>query len=611
MKDQTIGIKPLSKLAAGSLARRVFYGSLILLGLPLLVHTLFLYRREYQENVDDAFLTLHQVGESCALYLEGVIQNQQNLLGALGNDLPPSEKEAFLQQEAAEYHLGTLFFVDYEGGQFSCNSTFCKDSSFAPFLKEAIQSERFAFINPYVEKPSLYVGRTVPSSGMPKGLFLAATPTESLLEMMKRLSGDAYPLRLSLIDESGKIFLSTEKGLQGTRFAESSDLLSWTPEGHVSNAWFLKIDQKTFLAVKNPIVGIDYTLLLDVPEKALAQLEKKTYLFRIGSFLLFVLLIGGAGLAWFTKFISRPLRSLSHVMQRVSEGAMHVRFTPDWMGFEINVLGRQFNQMLDSLLMHQQEAERERIIRERLAQELKIGHEIQANMLGGALPEFSHIEIAPGYLPAREVSGDFYDLYALKDGRLLITIADAAGKGISACLFSLSFRSMLRTAATLKTDLAEIVKTANQMLLLDTALSSTFITAWIGIYDPASKELVYCSQGHPNAWLRRGSGELLELPSRGLALGVEEIDPAVEKVTLHSQDLLFLYTDGIIEAHDPSYHLFGVARLKEFLQRSKKTSGEMLVGQLLEEIHLFCSSAPQADDITLLALFIREKKTAP
>ena len=599
MADRTIGIK------AGSLARRVFYGSILLLGLPLLVHTIFLYRREYRENIGDAFQMLQQMAQSTTLYLEGTIQHQQDLLGAIANDLSPSLKEGFLESEAKEYHLNALSFIAYEGGHFSCSAPLCTEPSFTPFLQEAVQRERFVFMNPQEANPSLYVGKTIPSSGMPKGLLLVITPMSALLDAISRLDTNVYPTRFSLIDESGMIFFSTEPNLRGSHLAKSSDLLFWKPQSSVPNAWFLEMGGKEFLTVKQAIEGTDYMLLLDVSEESIAALQKRDYFFRIASFLLFVLLIGGVALAYLTKLISRPLRSLAHVMQRVSEGALHIRFTPDWMGFEINVLGKQFNQMLDSLLLHQQEAQRERIARERLAAELKIGHEIQASILGVLPTDFPHLEIVPGYLPAREVSGDFYDLYPLKDGRLLIAIADAAGKGISACLFSIGFRSMLRTAAANTTDLAEAVKTANQMLLLDTLTSSTFITAWIGIYDPKSRELIYCNQGHPHALLCKGKEELIELPSRGIALGVQEIDPKVERIILQPKELLLLYTDGVIEAHDPSAHLFGLPRLKELLHRSKKNDAQQLVDQLLDEIHLFSSGTPQADDITLLALLVR------
>ncbi len=193
----------------------------------------------------------------------------------------------------------------------------------------------------------------------------------------------------------------------------------------------------------------------------------------------------------------------------------------------------------------------------------------------------------------------------LEDGRLMIAIADAADKGISACLFSLSFRSMLRTAVAILKDLSNTVYVANTLLMRDTSDTSFFITAWIGIYNPQTHELSYCSQGHPPAYVRKESGELIELSASGIALGVESVLPKIEKIRLNEGDLLFLYTDGVIEAIDTDHQFFGKERLKEFLSRSKKNEPQAIVDQLLEEIHLFSGGASQSDDLTLLAIGLK------
>jgi len=149
------------------------------------------------------------------------------------------------------------------------------------------------------------------------------------------------------------------------------------------------------------------------------------------------------------------------------------------------------------------------------------------------------------------------------------------------------------------------VNAANDLLLRDTAASSFFITAWIGIYDPKTRELNYCSQGHPPAYIRKPNGEIVELAARGMALGVEAIHPKIEHAVLGVNDLLLLYTDGVIEATDPYHQLFGKERLKEFMQRCKKSTTHAVVEQLLDEVHLFCSGAAQSDDLTLLAIRLK------
>jgi phosphoserine phosphatase RsbU/P len=594
---------PFSRRAAGSLAHRVLFMSIALLGLPLLIHTFFLYHREYRENVVDAFQTMRSLAESRATYMEQMIQNQQIVLHALEDEIPPdpAAQKDFFHHAAEEYEVDELFYVAFDADHNPvCPDPLCQDPTFLPYLSDGIRQGSFVFLNPRGESKNdwLYVGKTIAAGQMTTGALVIATPAERFLSRLVYLEYSPYPLQLSLIDETGQIILSSDK-------EKKSPPLHWTPEPSLPNSWFVEAKSGDFLAVKIPVEGTRYSLMLDVSEKSIANLQMKDYFFRIASLLFFVCLLGGGILMWLTHRVSKPLRSLCAVMKRVSEGASHIRFTPDRMGFEINVLGQQLNQMLDALIAHQQEADRERIARERLAQELRIGHQIQASMLPTQLPEVPSLEMAPGYLSAREVSGDFYDLFVLKDGRLMISIADAADKGISACLFSLSFRSMLRTSAAVMSDLASIVNTANTLLLRDTAASSFFVTAWIGIYDPLTRKLDYCSQGHPPAYIRKSNGDVIELAAEGMALGIEEIQPRIQHVALSVQDLLFLYTDGVIEANDPDHQLFGKERLKEFLHRCKKDATQAVVDQMLEEIHLFCSGAPQADDLTLLAIRVR------
>ena len=593
MADPSITIKPFARKAAGSLAQRVLFVSVLLVGLPLLVHTFFLYHREYRENVDDTLLTMRSLAESRALILEQTIQNQELIIQALIEDLPavPQDRQEFLKRAAQEYELDQLIDVDFMDHKAVCDDFLCHDPTFGPFLS---QGDTFVFMNPHAQgrKHWLYVGKAIVASGQKTGALLAATSAKRLLKQLD-FRDRPYPLRLSIIDETGTFLLSSKK--------ETLHVQHFIP-GSKPDTWMLKTEIGDYLAVKIPIEGTNYMLMLDVPEESIQNLQMKDYFFRIASMLFFIVVVGGGALLLFTHRISKPLRSLCFVMKRVSEGGTHMRFDADRMGFEINVLGQQLNQMLDALLTHQQEAERERFARERLAQELRIGHQIQASMLPTELVDYPSLDIAPGFIAAREVSGDFYDFFTLKDGRLLIAIADAADKGISACLFSLSFRSILRTAAAVLNDLPSIVQSANSILLRDTAASSFFITAWIGIYDPKTRELSYCSQGHPPAYLRKVNGELIELPAPGMALGLEAIYPKIEQIKLEVHDLLFLYTDGVIEATDPYQQLFGKARLKEFLVRCKKGSNHAFVEQLIEEIHLFCNGAPQSDDLTLLAI---------
>ena len=417
-------------------------------------------------------------------------------------------------------------------------------------------------------KNALIVGKQIDAS-----LSLAlATPLEDVLEGLTQFEQDVFPTSLALTDETGRI-------LAGTK-------------------------QKTPFITSYSVEGANFLFYLSIPANAVKELNINDYIFHFLSLFFFIGGIGGL-IVWFvTRRIARPLMTLCQAMEKVSEGAFHARYTPDRMGFEINALGNQFNETLDRILYLQQEAERERIIRERLAQELKIGHEIQISLLPTQLPSLKGVDLGEGFLPALEVGGDFYDLFPMRNGAFLIAIADTSGKGISACLYSLGLRSMLRALASTKDDLADIVMQANDLFWHDARGSSMFVTLWVGIYHPENRMLEYCSQGHPPALLVN-QGTITELWTPGIALGTQVFDAiTTQRTELPVGSLLFLYTDGIIEAHNPNNQLFGTTRLHQFLTQGALKSSTEIVENLLKEVHLFSEQTPQHDDIALVVFKI-------
>ena len=384
----------------------------------------------------------------------------------------------------------------------------------------------------------------------------------------------AYPVHIALVNQQGKTLWGNQA------FPSTGD----------------------FLQAQHPILGTDLSIHLKVRQSAIRGLHLASYYWRFASLVFFVGVIGGLFVYLLTRRISRPLQELIKTMQRVSEGAVHARYTPDKMGFEINQLGVQFNETLDALLKQARMAEEERIRRERLAREFHIGHEIQANLLPKHVPGLAGVDIATYYSASTEVNGDFYDLFLLKNGHLFIAMSDVAGKGIQACLFSLGLRSILRSIASMTTDLAEIVLKANDLYLMDAHDLAMFATLWVGLYDPKKKILSYSSQGHPPAILLRKGGHE-ELWTEGIAMGAQTMDGAVvDTVKLQVGDSLILYTDGMIEAHNMHNELFGKKRFQECLVQEAVATAQQVVDRTVETVHLFAKGVPQHDDMTLLAM---------
>lgn len=346
-----------------------------------------------------------------------------------------------------------------------------------------------------------------------------------------------------------------------------------------------------FLVV--PLIFYTFVLYEHVQElKQFAVEPAPRFWHLLSSIVLLFIFLGGGLVLWLTYKMSKPLRSLAESMRKVEEGAFETRYPLQPFGFEINRLGVCFNHMLEILQKNIDERERQKVEKETLAKELSIGHAIQKSLFPQDLPHLPHLDIAAAFHPANRIAGDFYDLYSY-NGKLLIVMADAAGKGISACLFGLSLRAMLRSLSEKKGSLQEIVETAHKLLGLDAKASGMFITAWIGILDLKTMQLEFLSQGHYPAILRRGN-TASELDTQGGALGVETDRPFSQKeMKLQPGDLLFLYTDGLIEALRTDR--------RGILEKCQSIDSRARSSQVIEQ---FTTPPPYEDDLTLLCIRI-------
>lgn len=396
--------------------------------------------------------------------------------------------------------------------------------------------------------------------------------------------------RLLILDPNGEVLYAVV-GQKGVANPLSVLLM---PQGEIA---FSVGRQEVPLSASTTVYGL--TLTASLPEGPYAALHQRKALSELAAFLLFLALFGGGLVVALTRRFARPLRALSHTMSRVMGGAVEARYLPDVWGFEVNHLGLQCNAMLDVLTRTQSEAQTQRVGREKLAEELRIGQEIQKSLLP-PLPPIQGLDLGAGFVPAQEVSGDLYDLFPLPDGRLLIVIGDAAGKGISACLFSLTLRSALRSTALHTEDLGPLVEKVNRLLLLDTVSSSFFITAWIALYNPHTRALTYASQGHPHALLRKANGVVSELSTGGMALGIQDLKVETATTTLQSGDLVLLYTDGLVEAHG-----YGMTRIKVQLPRVALLQAQQSADLYVEEVRKFAGDRPLHDDVAILVLKVR------
>jgi len=244
----------------------------------------------------------------------------------------------------------------------------------------------------------------------------------------------------------------------------------------------------------------------------------------------------------------------------------------------------------------------------KMERELTLAGEVQASFLPSELPSIPGWQLAVTLKPARETSGDFYDVNPLPNGRFGILVADVVDKGVAAALCMALNWTLIRTyAAEYPTQPELVLGATNRRVLVDTD-ADQFVTAFYGILDPATGTLVYCNAGHsPPYLIRAQKGEdVQKLIRTGVPLGILE-DRTWEQgvVQLAPGDLLVLYTDGVTEAQNPQEALFGEERLLESAQTNLGRPAQDIRDAIITDIYEFVGDAPQFDDITL-AIVVRD-----
>ena len=247
--------------------------------------------------------------------------------------------------------------------------------------------------------------------------------------------------------------------------------------------------------------------------------------------------------------------------------------------------------------------EREIRARERVEQDLRVARSIQQASLPKEVPELEGWRIATYYQPAREVGGDFYDLFELEEGRVGVVVGDATGKGMPAALVVSAASSMLRAVAQAfhSSSPGEVLSRVNETLVARIP-PNMFVTSFYAILEPKSATLRYANAGHDLPYLRHSDGDAEELRARGMPLGLMPRMIYEEgEVSLREGKSVLFYSDGLVEAHDPKGEMFGFPRLRALVAEhgEERELGEFL----MEELYSFVGEGwEQEDDITLLTL---------
>ena len=241
----------------------------------------------------------------------------------------------------------------------------------------------------------------------------------------------------------------------------------------------------------------------------------------------------------------------------------------------------------------------------RIDSELSLAAIIQEGVLPKDFPDMKEFKLFATLDPAKEVGGDLYDFFMIDDDHIALIIGDVSGKGISAALFMMKVKTILKETALSNRALSlnEIVTKANK-LLCDGNEAMMFVTIWFGSMTISTGELVSINAGHEYPVIRSGGG-LFEIKKTRHAGPLAVKSKAVfteEKIILKPGDTFFIYTDGLAEANNENQEQFGLDRIVNSLNEKPDNDPEELTESMLQKMSAFVGGAPQFDDTTILCV---------
>ena len=241
--------------------------------------------------------------------------------------------------------------------------------------------------------------------------------------------------------------------------------------------------------------------------------------------------------------------------------------------------------------------------RERQRVELETARNIQSSILPRLPPQLHGVELAHTYLPASEVGGDFYDVLALDDGRLAVAVGDVAGHGVSSGLVMSMAKSALAVQVSFDPRVESVFATLNR-LVYQSARKRLLATLCYALLDPLRRELHFASAGHLFPYRVTADGRVEMLESVAYPLGVRpELDVVARRRRLEAGDILFLCSDGLVEARrEGSEEHFGFERVERALSRGAGLGAGALRDLVLGELQRFAGDGAREDDLTLLVL---------
>ena len=293
---------------------------------------------------------------------------------------------------------------------------------------------------------------------------------------------------------------------------------------------------------------------------------------------------------------------MGNIRQAMNNGAFDFATKP----IDLDDLSVTIEKAIEQInYVHQMQKEHTQL--ESLKGDLAIASEIQQAILPRVFPPFpdiaSKIDIAASMTPAKDVGGDFYDLFRIDDNRVGFVIADVSGKGIPAAIFMAVSRTLIRATGIRGGSPADCITYSNRLLAQE-SVDCMFVTVFYGIIDVNTGAVTYCNAGHNPPYILKHKGDISPLP-----MSTDPMAGAIDGITYHEGtlklekgDALVMFTDGVTEAMSTANEEFGEQRLEDTLEDVAMHNCQQMVEAIKADVAAFAGEAEQSDDITVLAL---------
>ena len=315
-----------------------------------------------------------------------------------------------------------------------------------------------------------------------------------------------------------------------------------------------------------------------------------------------------------SKRIVKPLEAITGKVRSLGGDDLMFNMEDEYRTHdEIEVLAESFAMLSGKTLEYIATVERVTTEKERIGAELSLATRIQADMLPNIYPTFpdrEEFDIYASMEPAKEVGGDFYDFFLIDDDHLCMIIADVSGKGVPAALFMMASKIILANNAMMGKSPAQILTETNASICANNR-EEMFVTVWIGILEISTGKLTAANAGHEYPALQHPNGKFkLFKDKHGFVIGnIDGVKYEEYELMLEPGSKLFIYTDGVTEATNSNSKLFGTERMIKALNDSGDASPEQILKDMHAAVDDFVNEAEQFDDLTMLCLEYKGRKT--